>query len=210
MKWRRLSGREREMVPPETAEFERVMLPHLDCAHNLARWLVRDPSLGEDVVQDAMLRAFSHFGSFRGNNARAWLLRIVRNVAYDALAARRRRGSTSLDDGPGFDDGGSEALQVPDPSDDPEAALTHRERHASLERALAGLPLELRECLVLRELDELSYKEVAHITGVPIGTVMSRLWRARQTLLRGHALLRGQTLLHGQTLLRGETKEVTP
>ena len=170
------------MVSPEPARFEQLVLAHLDAAHNLARWLVRDPSLAEDVVQDATLRAFGYFASFRGGDVRAWLLRIVRNVAYDALAARRRDGTASPD---GATDPDDEVLQVPDPSDDPEAALHHRERQAGLARALAELPVELRECLVLRELDEMSYKDVAQVTGVPIGTVMSRLWRARRALLGG-------------------------
>ena len=183
MQWRPLNGQERGMVLPEPARFEQLVLVHLDAAHNLARWLVRDASLAEDVVQDATLRALGYFASFRGGDARAWLLRIVRNVAYDALAARRRDGTAS----PDADAPEDEVLKVPDSSDDPEAALHHRERQAGLARALAGLPVELRECLVLRELDEMSYKDVAHVTGVPIGTVMSRLWRARRALLGSQA-----------------------
>lgn len=188
MRWRPLNGRERGMVLPGMAEFERVVLPHLDAAHNLARWLVGDAALAEDVVQDAALRALGYFGSYRGGDARAWLLRIVRNAAYGALAARRRDGTTSLDTGAGpGTEGEGAALQVPDPADNPEAALTRREGLDRLDRALAALPVELRECLVLRELEELSYKEVAHVTGVPIGTVMSRLWRARRALACGQA-----------------------
>jgi RNA polymerase sigma factor (sigma-70 family) len=172
------------MVLPEAAEFERVVLPHLNAAHNLARWLVRDATLAEDVVQDAILRALGYFGSYRGGDARAWLLRILRNTAYDVLSARRRDRMTSLDGGvgPGVEE--EPALQVADPADNPEVALACSEDRAGLDRALAALPVELRECLVLRELEELSYKQVAQITGVPIGTVMSRLWRARRALLR--------------------------
>ncbi len=187
MSRRALPDRESEMQGPDAAEFERIMLPYLDSAHNLARWLARDVALAEDITQDAMLRALGYFGSFRGGDPRAWLLRIVRNVAYDTLAARRRTATTSLDQTAGPDSEKAAALQVADPADDPEKTLALRERAAGLERALAALPLELRECLVLRELDELSYKDVAHITGVPIGTVMSRLWRARRALSRGHA-----------------------
>ncbi len=163
------------MAPP-AGTFEQIVLPHLDAAYNLARWLVRDASLAEDVVQDAAVRALSYFASYKGGDARSWLLRIVRNAAYTAMAARRQGATTSLDDGehPG--------LEIVDTADDPEAALGRVQGLACLEDALAALPPELRECLVLRELEELSYKQVAEITGAPIGTVMSRLWRARRAL----------------------------
>ena len=152
----------------EPTEFERIVLPHLDAAHNLARWLVRQPALADDVTQDAMLRAFRHFSTFRGEDARAWLLRIVRNAAYTALTAMKPEAAV--------------ADTIADPADDPETSYRHGEVAGQLDRALAALPLELRECLVLRELEECSYKQIAAITGVPIGTVMSRLWRARQIL----------------------------
>jgi RNA polymerase sigma factor (sigma-70 family) len=187
MRWHPLDDRERGMALPEAAEFERVVLPHLDAAHNLARWLVRDATLAEDVVQDAILRALGYFGSYRGGDARAWLLRILRNTAYDVLAARRRNRTTSLDGGAGPNAEAEPALQVADPTADPEAILAGHEGRAALGQALAALPVELRECLVLRELEELSYKQVAQVTGVPVGTVMSRLWRARQALLRGQS-----------------------
>jgi RNA polymerase sigma factor (sigma-70 family) len=166
------------MVLPEAAEFERVVLPHLDAAHNLARWLAGDATLAQDIVQDAVVRALSYFGSYRGGDPRAWLLRIVRNTAYTTLAARRRGVA------PGGNGDEAAALQVPDPAEGPEAALVRREDLARLDQALAALPLELRECLVLRELEELSYKDIAHVTGLPIGTVMSRLWRARRALVQ--------------------------
>jgi len=181
-----LPGRENVMVVPDAGRFEQVVLPHLDSAHNLARWLVRDASLAEDVVQDAVLRALGYFASYRGGDARAWLLQIVRNAAYTALAARQRRGEAHLDDGPG-PAGDAPALQVPDSADDPEAVLARREDLQRLDRALEALPIELRECLVLRDIEDLSYKEIAHVAGVPIGTVMSRLWRARQVLIRGQS-----------------------
>jgi len=169
-----------------TMDFEQTVLPHLDAAHNLARWLVADATLAEDVVQDAILRALSYFGTYKGGDARAWLLRIVRNTAYTTLGARKRGGMTSLDS---VDPDGEAhpALQVPDPADDPEAALGHRQDMARLSQALAALPVELRVCLVLHELEALSYKDIAHVTGVPIGTVMSRLWRARRALACGNA-----------------------
>ena len=166
VKWR-LS---RPALPPDHAAFETAVLPHLNAAHNLGRWLVRDPSLAEDVVQDGMVRALAYFATFRGGDARAWLMQIVRNVAYTALAARPMAELPEIDPA--------------DPADDPEAALARRQSAATLDQALAALPVELRECLVLRELEELSYKEIAHVVGVPVGTVMSRLWRARQALMR--------------------------
>jgi RNA polymerase sigma-70 factor, ECF subfamily len=184
---RPLTEQERVMTLPGPGDFEQVVLPHLNAAYNLAHWLVGDATLAEDVVQDAALRALSYFGSYRGGDGRAWLLRIVRNAAYGALAARRRSGTASLDDAGLTGDGESTAMQVADSADDPEATLVRREGFARLDQALAALPAELRECLVLRELEELSYKEVAHITGVPIGTVMSRLWRARQALMGSQA-----------------------
>jgi|SRR5579859_4655117 len=183
VKWRRLSNPGGASRPPDAATFEQVVLPHLDSAHNVARWLVRDASLAEDVVQDAMLRALAYFSGFRGGDARPWLMQIVRNVAYGALATRRQRAETSFDED--FDGSGDEtaALHVADPADDPEVALTRRQDLKQLEHALAALPAELRECVVLRELEGFSYKEIAQVTGVPVGTVMSRLWRARRTLM---------------------------
>jgi RNA polymerase sigma-70 factor (ECF subfamily) len=181
MKLRGLTSRERAMTLPSASSFEQVVLPHLDAAYNLARWLLHDPTLAHDVVQDASVRALGYFATFRGGDGRAWLLRIVRNTAYDALAARKRENATSLD-APTSD---SAAIDVPDPADDPETALSRRQDLRTLDQALAALPVELRECLVLRELEEMSYKQIAHVTGLPIGTVMSRLWRARQALLPG-------------------------
>ncbi|GAC1477891.1 MAG: hypothetical protein NVS2B11_00970 [Acetobacteraceae bacterium] len=181
MRRRALTVLECRMTLPPGAEFERVVLPHLDAANNLARWLMRDAVLAEDVVQDAVLRALGYCGTYRGGNTRAWLLRIVRNTAHTALAAGRRRMTTSLDGDTG---GEPAALQVPDPAHDPEAALLQREDVARLGCRLAALPPELRECVVLRELEELSYKQIAYVTDTPIGTVMSRLWRARRALLR--------------------------
>jgi RNA polymerase sigma-70 factor (ECF subfamily) len=164
------------------ATFDAVVLPHLDAAYNIARWLVGDPTLAEDVVQDAAVRALRYFSSYRGGDGKAWLLRIVRNVAHEARATRQRHRAKSLEGECPDADGERATTDIPDPADDPEAALTRRQRHAALDEALAALPVELRECLVLRELEELSYKEIAEVTGVPVGTVMSRLWRARQAL----------------------------
>jgi RNA polymerase sigma-70 factor (ECF subfamily) len=181
MKWPLRSPAQRAATPPDGVTFERVVLPHLDSAHNLARWLVRDANLAEDVVQEAVLRALSYFSSFRGGDARAWLIKIVRNAAYDALAAQRK-GSGHRKAGVSCLGDDATVLNIHDPSDDPEAALAQRERLDILEHALSALPVELRECLVLRELDEMSYKEIAQVVGVPVGTVMSRLWRARRAI----------------------------
>jgi RNA polymerase sigma-70 factor (ECF subfamily) len=165
-------------VKPPDQRFAGVALPHLDAAYNLARWLVRDPAGAEDVVQDAMLRALTYFASFRGDNPRGWLLRIVRTVAYSRLATMRQHAETPLDLSPN----GAHA-NLPDTAPAPDAALDQQQRTEALHAALAALPTELRECLVLRELEELSYRDIARITGVPVGTVMSRLFRARQALL---------------------------
>ena len=163
------------------AAFARLALPHLDAAYTLARWLLRDPVAAEDAVQDAMLRGLTYFASFRGTNARAWLLRIVRNAAHDRLAAAARAREVPLVTAGEEDD---IAVNEPaDPADDPEAALSRRQDRAVLAAALAALPVELRECLVLREVEDMSYRDIAQVTGVPVGTVMSRLWRARRALL---------------------------
>src|SRR5215470_16699897 len=168
-------------------DFEQVVLPHLDAAHNLARWLVRDPPTAEDVVQDAVMRAWKYFASFRGGSVRAWLLQIVRNTAYTCMRTRRRGAEVLLGSGElaGKDADTEEErvdLQLPDPRPGPEAMLAHRQDLAALDEALSALPVALRECLILRELEMLSYKEIARITDVPIGTVMSRLARAREAL----------------------------
>ena len=155
------------------ADFARIALPHLDAAYTLAHWLLRDRAAAEDAVQDAMVRAMSYFASYNGGNARAWLLRIVRNVAYDRLNHPAGRAEQPLD----------LAAEMADPSPDPEAAYARRQGEARLRAVLATLSPELRECLVLRELEDMSYRDIARITEVPVGTVMSRLFRARQALL---------------------------
>jgi RNA polymerase sigma-70 factor (ECF subfamily) len=152
--------------PDRRAAFERTFLPHLPAAYNLARWLTRADADAEDVVQDAYLRAFRSFGGFYGGDGRAWFLAIVRNTGLTWL--RRNRPPTVP-----FD----EALHGG--SADPAPAGGDSE---TLRSALAELPPEFREAVVLRELEGLSYKEVAAVTGVPIGTVMSRLSRGRGLL----------------------------
>jgi RNA polymerase sigma-70 factor, ECF subfamily len=165
-------------------DFEQIMLSHLDAAHNLARWLVRDPSIAEDVVQDAYERACKYFAAFRGGSARAWLLQIVRNAAYSTLKAQRRRMEVSLSSGMRATDEDGVDMDIPDSSPGPEATLTQRQDLATLDDALNALPVAWRECLILREVEALSYEEMARIMDVPIGTVMSRLARARQALQR--------------------------
>jgi len=162
-------------------DFEALAAAHLDSAYNLARWLVRDPALADDVVQDAMLRALKYFDGFRGDNARAWLLQIVRNVAFTRLKGDAASASTSLEDaGAELDTRAPHGLR--DSRDEPEATLMREDDERLVQRLLAQLPVELRECLILRELEELSYKEIARVVDAPIGTVMSRLWRARKLL----------------------------
>jgi len=155
--------------------FAAAVLPHLDAAFNLARWLMRNAQDAEDVVQEAMLRALTYFPGFRGENPRGWLLQIVRNAAYASM--KLNHGATLVS---GEDD--AALPEIADPGDDPEATLMKEQDRGRIARLLAALPIDLRETLVLRELEELSYKEIAEITAAPIGTVMSRLWRARRML----------------------------
>ena len=160
----------------EQARFESTELPHLDAAYTLARYLTRNDHDAEDVVQDAYLRALRYFDGFRGeaSNARAWVLAIVRNTAY---TWRRRHHSDTL--GTEF----NEELHSDSVADGhPEATLLKRDAGESLTRALDRLPIEFREVIVLRELEGLSYKEISDVAGVPVGTVMSRLSRARERL----------------------------
>ena len=160
------------------------MLPLLDAAHNLARWLMREETAAEDVVQEAMLRALTYFPGFRGENPRAWLLQIVRNTAFDALKLDRSARFVPLAQSSDDDEAG---IDLPSSEDDPETSLIKLRDRRRLQDLIVGLPVELRETLVLRELEELSYKEIAEVTQTPIGTVMSRLWRARRALLRAAA-----------------------
>jgi RNA polymerase sigma factor (sigma-70 family) len=154
---------------------------HLDAAYNLARWLTRDPALAEDVVQDAMVRGLTYFGSFRGDNGRAWLLQIVRNVAVGRLQARKG-APVSLDQPDADSEQADRVAALVDEDPGPEESLERSEQRRAVAECVKLLPLDLRECLVLREWEDLSYKEIARIVDAPIGTVMSRLWRARQVL----------------------------
>ena len=159
---------------PVARTFEDVVLPHLDAAFNYARWLTNNYSDAEDVVQDAYLRAFRFFSTLRGTDARPWLLAIVRNAWYGRMGARKT---------PGERDDPAAIEQVADEGADPESLLMRREATAGVRRAIAALPPDFREVLVLREIEGMSYKEIADVIGAPIGTVMSRLSRARERLV---------------------------
>jgi RNA polymerase sigma-70 factor (ECF subfamily) len=154
--------------------FEAVVLPHLDAAYNLARWLTRDDGHAEDVVQTACLRALRFFDGFAGGNARGWLLTIVRNTFYSWLGEHREQEQAAA-----FD----EEIHSGDRAGaDPEAELLRHVDAEQLRRAIAALPVGFREVIVLREIEGLPYKEIAAVAGIPIGTVMSRLARARRHL----------------------------
>ncbi len=163
-----------------TRRFELLAMPHLDAAFNLARWLTGNASDAEDVVQDAYLRAFRYFESFRGDNFRVWLLTIVRN-SFLTWVQENRSGRLVFEPTV-LDAAGADAW--PDPTPGPEAMLLEQVDRDTLAMLVAQLPAEYREVLILREIEDLSYKEIAAIAAVPIGTVMSRLARARQSLRR--------------------------
>lgn len=160
----------------ERARFERATVPHLDAAYNLGRWLTRDAHAAEDVVQEALCRAVRFFASFRGDDGRTWLLAIVRRVAYDWLQKRRTGGAAAP-----FDE---ESHSPRDDALDPERLAIRRADVELLRRAVEELSPEYREVIVLRELEGLSYQEIAAVAEVPVGTVMSRLSRARGQLQR--------------------------
>jgi RNA polymerase sigma-70 factor (ECF subfamily) len=166
----------------QNLSFETVVLPHLDAAHNLARWLMRDAEAAEDIVQEAMVRALTYFPSFRGANARGWLLQIVRNTAYNSMKLNRGIHMIPITTADDEDSGG--LPELPSGDDDPETSLIRARDRSQVRQLIGALPVELRETLVLRELEELSYKDIAEVTRTPIGTVMSRLWRARRLLVQ--------------------------
>jgi RNA polymerase sigma-70 factor (ECF subfamily) len=163
-----------EAPKPDARTIERfraVVLPHLDAAYGFARWLTRDPVTAQDLAQEAMLRALRYFHAFRGEEARPWLLRIVRNTWSD-LRARKNPADRPLE----------EAEDQPADGPDPEQGALAGDRRRQIAAALAALPAEAREILVLREIQELSYKHIAAVLDLPVGTVMSRLARAREKL----------------------------
>jgi RNA polymerase sigma-70 factor (ECF subfamily) len=158
--------------------FEAEVLPHLDAAYRFARWLSRSPSDAEDIVQEAVLRAFRGFGALRGTDAKAWLLTIVKNCHWTALKQQQRRNFVPLPEEQDVRDSHAMIAATPDP----ESTSIRRDEERTLDRLLSVLPEEQREVLVLREIEELDYRQIATITNIPIGTVMSRLARARAAL----------------------------
>ena len=169
------------------ARFEQAILPHLDAAYNLARWLMRNDDDAADAVQDAYVRALRFIGGFRGDDGRVWLLAIVRNVCYARLKRNaKREGETEFDD---------EIHSLEAEAMTPETLLERSRDSDALRRAIEELPEEFREIVVLRELENLSYKEIAELARIPVGTVMSRLARARKRLLTAlSSLSRKETL----------------
>ena len=160
-------------MPHQT--FEEVVLPHLDAAFNYARWLTKNNADAEDVVQDAYVRALRFFSSLRSDDARSWLLTIVRNTWYGRFPRATAANQTTVYDDMTHD--------RPDESLDPEALAMQQQEVEKVQRAVQELPADFREVIVLRELEGLSYKEIAAVARIPIGTVMSRLARARERLL---------------------------
>jgi RNA polymerase sigma-70 factor, ECF subfamily len=190
------------MVSPNLQPtFEEVVLPHLDSAYNLARWLTRNEHDAEDVVQEACLRAFRYFPTFNGDRARAWLLTVVRNSCYNWMETTRpMKNSVEFD----------ENLFTPSAREpDPEQMLLQSDDAGLLRKALANLSPNFREVLVLRELEDLSYKEIAAITGMPMGTVMSTLSRARRHLRQALTALTNPTepALSGQSQAQGTASD---
>jgi RNA polymerase sigma-70 factor, ECF subfamily len=176
----------------DISRFEELVLPHLDAAHNLARWLTRDADDAEDVAQEACLRALKYIGALHGNDARAWFLTIVRHAFYD-WCGRNRPAEIARDDGTAIE------MAIDDAAIDPEQAALRSAESRLLADAVAELPLPYREVIILRELEELSYKEIARVADIPVGTVMSRLARARGLLQRSPLMV-----LIGERTSRGE------
>ena len=169
------------MIRP-SGQFEEMLMPHLDAAYNLARWLVKDEHCAQDLVQDAYLKALRYFDSFRGGEARPWILGIVRNTCYTWLAEQKRAGrhiefSDDLD-------AGENGLEWVSAQEGPEDSLVRKNERERLNLAIEALPAVFREALILREIEDMSYDHIAEIMQVPLGTVMSRLHRARALLRR--------------------------
>ena len=172
--------------------FHREIVPHLDAAYNFARFLSRNPDAAQDIVQDSFLRAYRSFDGYQGGDARAWIFSIVRNCYHDWLTEGRRKARLEVDVHRRDDAAGFSIDDVPSDDDTPETALLRSSEAGKVRSVLNLLPRSLREVLVLREFEGLSYREIAHTSALPIGTVMSRLARARDhfaNLWRSHARL---------------------
>lgn len=168
----------------QAQQFQRLIVPHLDGAYNLARYLTRDPVLSEDVVQDAMVRAFRGFGQYRGGSPRAWLFMIVRNCCRTALSGRGGTVSLVVHEGSLSEEAAAALNQHPDPAPTPEEEVFRKADANRVRSAIEAIPDPFREVVVLRDLEELSYAEIAEVTAVPVGTVMSRLSRGRAMLAK--------------------------
>lgn len=169
--------------PARTERFQQAALPHLNAAYNLARWLTRNDHDAEDIVQEAYLRAFRYFDGFHGADARAWLLAIVRNTSYTWMEQRREQAlNVPFEEDYHGADGNDAATALRWTEENPESILAQHDETRLFNLALERLPVEFRETLVLRELEDLSYKEIASIASIPVGTVMSRLARGRKLL----------------------------
>jgi len=175
------AGTDKPVTDPDKAKrFDAMVLPHLDAAYNLARWLARNDADAQDIAQEACLRAYKFFDGFHGNDGKSWLLAIVRNTCYTWLQKHRGRSrEESFDENIHGDD---PAFVDTLPHNNPEVLLMQQASKRIIDTALERLPVECREIIVLRELEDLSYKEIAEIAEIPIGTVMSRLSRARKLL----------------------------
>jgi RNA polymerase sigma-70 factor (ECF subfamily) len=169
-------------APAAASRFEQLVLPHLDAAYNLARWLTRNANDAEDVVQDACERAIKYIDGFRGGEPKAWFLAIVRHTGYDWI--RRNRPTELIPDGADALESAVDTAQAT-----PEQVALRHASGAALAEAIATLPLGFREVLILREIEEMSYREIARVVDIPIGTVMSRLARARALLQRSPLLV---------------------
>lgn len=172
----------------EAKRFEQLFLPHLNAAHNLARWLLKDAIAAQDVVQESCLRAFAAQHQFSGGNARAWLLKIVRNQCYDWMKGQSGRKWVDIDDETSMTAADIATLGH---IETPEKLIAAMQDAKRVHQALDTLPEIFKEVIILKEMEELAYKDIADVTGVPIGTVMSRL-------ARGRAMLRKELLNHDE------------
>jgi RNA polymerase sigma-70 factor (ECF subfamily) len=167
-----------------TAAFEALVLPHARAGYNMARWMTRSDHDAEDVVQEATLRAFKYWDGWRGDNVRTWFFAIVRNVCRDWLQRNRGEAADKLQLENGGHDAAAAIAQATGTEADPEATLIRNATAQAVEAAIRDLPVDFREVLLLREQEGLAYREIAEVAGIPMGTVMSRLARARSQVLR--------------------------